>query len=299
MRTPLVIAAVVAAGVAGLVGGRLASAPAAHAESHDHPADVTGTAAIQTPGIPPGAAGAAAALEKSPRHGEWVTVKLSPTDSVVAWVVHPQRSDKAPVVVVLHENAGLTVWARSVADQMAADGFIAIAPELLTMRRTGNIRTEWARDSAVAANGTITEAEVNRWIDAVAKHAMALPNAVQKYGIVGFCAGGARSFLHAVHSPTLGASVIYYGGAPMAGRFGSIRAPMLGLYGGNDARITNAVPAVDSSLKALGKSFEYKVFPGAGHGFLRAQEPAGGPNLEASKQAWPMTVAFFKKHLGA
>jgi carboxymethylenebutenolidase len=72
---------------------------------------------------------------------------------------------------------------------------------------------------------------------------------------------------------------------------------VLGLYGGNDACITNAVPGVDSTMKRLTKSYEFHVFPGAGHGFLRGQEAAGGPNADASKAAWPLTVAFFRKHL--
>jgi carboxymethylenebutenolidase len=203
-------------------------------------------------------------------------------------------------VVVIHENTGLTTWNRAVADQLAADGFIAVAPDLITMKRTGgDIRTDWPQDQGRAAIGSLTDAEAQRFIDGVAKYAMALPNAVQRYGIVGFCWGGARSFLHAVHSPTLGASVVYYGTAPTAEQMNSIRAPVLGLYGGNDARITNAVPGVDSTMKRLSKTYEHHTFAGAGHGFLRAQEAAGGPNADASKAAWPLTVAWFRRHLAA
>lgn len=106
----------------------------------------------QGPPLPAGATDAEARLKASPRHGEWATIKTSPTDSVVAWVVYPERRDKAPVVVVIHEIFGLSTWIRGVADQLAADGFIAIAPDLLTMKRDGNLTSEWAGDSATAAD---------------------------------------------------------------------------------------------------------------------------------------------------
>jgi carboxymethylenebutenolidase len=180
--------------------------------------------------------------------------------------------DKAPVVIVIHENTGLTNWARSVADQLAAEGFIAIAPDLITMRKTGNLTSEWSADSGRAAIGTITAEMGNRYLDAVARYGTSLPAALPKYGIVGFCWGGARSFLHATHAPTLGASVVYYGSPPTVDEMAAIRAPVLGLYGGADARINASIPAADSAMKRLGKSYEWHIFDGAGHGFLRAQE---------------------------
>ena len=254
----------------------------------------------QVEGLPPSGANAAARIAASPRKGQWVAIKVGASDSVMAWVVYPQQTTaKAPVVIAIHENTGLTTWARSVADQLAADGFIGIAPDLLTMKRTGSLTTEWSADSGRAAIGTLSNDDAQRMLDAVAKYGMSLPQAAPKYGVVGFCWGGARSFLHATHAPTLGAAVVYYGSAPPREALGAIRAPVLGLYGGNDARITSAVPATDSAMKQLGKSYEYSVFEGAGHGFLRGQEGGEGANMKAAQQAWPKTIAFFRKHLGA
>jgi carboxymethylenebutenolidase len=82
----------------------------------------------QTAGLPAGAADVVARLKASPRHGEWVTVKTGQNDSVRAYLVYPERRTNAPVVVVIHEIFGLSNWVRGVADQLAADGFIAIAP---------------------------------------------------------------------------------------------------------------------------------------------------------------------------
>jgi carboxymethylenebutenolidase len=255
------------------------------------------TAARQGPAIPASAQTAADRLEKSPRHGEWVAIKVNATDSVMAWVVYPERRDKAPVVVVIHENTGINTWTRAVADQAAADGFIGIAPDLTTMFRTGDLKADPDRDAGRAAIGRVTPELANQMIDAVAKYGMSLPAAQQKYGIIGFCWGGARSFHHATHSPTLGASVVYYGSPPTPEAMAQIKAPVLGLYGGNDARINATIPATDSTMKRLGKSYEYHIFDGAGHGFLRGQD-GNEPNTAASMQAWPKTVAFLRTHLG-
>ncbi|MBM4194922.1 MAG: dienelactone hydrolase family protein [Gemmatimonadetes bacterium] len=248
--------------------------------------------------IPASGATAVERINKSPRHGEWVAIKVNATDSAMAWVVYPERRDKAPVVVVIHENTGINTWTRSVADQLAAEGFIGIAPDLTTMFRTGDLKADPTPDAGRAAIGQVTPDKANAIIDAAAKYGMSLPAASPKYGIVGFCWGGARSFHHATHAAGLGASVVYYGSPPTAEQMANIKAPVLGLYGGNDARINATIPAADSSMKKLGKSYEFHIFDGAGHGFLRGQE--GSPaNLAAAQAAWPKTVAFFKAKLGS
>ena len=297
MRISLVAPAVVAFVGIGCATGRGPAAADEHA-GHDMG---TSAAAVksteQAPAIPAGAAGAAERLAKSPRHAEWVAIKVGATDSVMAWVVYPERRDKAPVVIAIHENTGINTWTRNVADQLAADGFIGIAPDLTTMFRTGDLKADPAPDAGRAAIGQVTPEMGNRIIDAVAKYGMSLPAAQAKYGIVGFCWGGARSFGHATHSPSLGASVVYYGSPPNAELMAAIKAPVLGLYGGNDARINATIPATDSTMKRLGKAYEYHIFEGAGHGFLRGQEnnPA---NAAAAAAAWPKTIAFFKAKLG-
>ena len=252
----------------------------------------------QGPPLPAGAADAEARIKASPRHAEWATIKTSATDSVVAWVVYPERRDKAPVVVVIHEIFGLSTWVRGVADQLAADGFIAIAPDLVTMKRTGNLTSEWPRDSATAAIRLLKPEDVQRDLDAVASYGMKLPAATPKYGVVGYCWGGSASFAHAVHAPGLGAAVVYYGGAPASDRLKSVRAPVLGLYGGDDARVNATIAPADSAMKALGKAYEFAIYDGAGHGFLRAQSDREA-NMMATKQAWPRTIAFFRKNLAS
>ncbi len=249
------------------------------------------------PSLPASLGTAAQRLADSPRRAEWVAIKVGTTDSVMAWVVYPQRSDKAAVVITIHENTGINTWTRAVADQLAADGFIGIAPDLTTMFRTGDLKADPTSDAGRAAIGKVTPEIGTRILDAVAAYGMALPQARATYGIVGFCWGGARSFLHATTSPALKASVVYYGSPPSAEQMAAINAPVLGLYGGNDARINATIPATDSTMKRLNKAYAFQIFEGAGHGFLRAQDN-NPPNAAAAAQAWPMTIAFFRDKLG-
>jgi len=256
-------------------------------------------AADTSSAIPPDAADAAARLSASPRHGEWAMIRTGDTDSVKAWVVYPERSTKAPVVVVVHEIFGLSTWVRSVADQLAADGFIAIAPDLLTMKNLPSGPDSLVARVATDSIRTLDPAWVQKALSAVAQYGMSLPAAQKKYGIVGFCWGGGVSFAHAVHAPTLGASVVYYGTSPKTSDLASVRAPVLGLYAGNDARVDATIPAADTALRALGRTYAYNIYPGAGHGFLRNQTGMNGANLTAASAAWPATIAWFKKYLGS
>jgi carboxymethylenebutenolidase len=247
--------------------------------------------------LPAGAAEAEARLAASPRHGEWVMIGTGSTDSVRAWVVYPERRERAPVVLVVHEIFGLSPWIRAVADQFAAEGFIAVAPDLLTSKNIPGSPLNPNPDSARAAIRTLSHDDVHRQLSAVARHAMALPAASPKYGIVGFCWGGAVSFAHATRAPELGASVVYYGTSPSAADLANVRAPVLGLYGEDDARVNATIAPADSAMRALRKTYEHETYTGAGHGFLRAQDGREGANLEATKRAWPRTVAWFKQHL--
>jgi carboxymethylenebutenolidase len=247
--------------------------------------------------IPPGEAQAREYLNSSPRHGEWATIKNG-EDEVRAWIVYPERRESAAVVVVIHEIYGLTDWIRSVADRLAASGFIAVAPDFLSGKGPGGGGTESVdRDGAVALVRSLTHEEVFRRLDAAANHTTALPAARPEYGTVGFCWGGAISFAHATAQPRLGAAVVYYGTSPETETLAKIQAPVLGLYGSDDARVNATVPAADAEMKRLDKRYDHETYEGAGHGFLRAQEGRDGANLRAAQAAWKRTIDFLKAHL--
>jgi carboxymethylenebutenolidase len=270
---------------------------AAHAVSAAAASMTATAAAAQDPALPADAADAPARLAASPRHGEWAMIDAG-GDSIRAWVVYPERSTPAPVVLVVHEIYGVTHWIRGVADQLAAEGFIAIAPDLMTAASvpTGE-DGDPVRDQATSAIRALDPERYHPQLEAIATWGMRLPAAAPRYGIVGFCWGGTASFTHAVHTPRLGASVVYYGSSPATERLHSIAAPVLGLYGEDDARVNATVPAAEAEMRRLGKPFEAHFFDGAGHGFLRQQDGRDGANMAATRAAWPLTVQFFRRHL--
>jgi carboxymethylenebutenolidase len=249
-------------------------------------------------GLPPAAEAAKQRLSSSPRHGEYVKVDAGNGDAVNSWLVYPERRDKAPVVIVIQEIFGLTDWLRGVADQLAADGFIAIAPDLLSGKGPGGGGTEsMDQDRAVALVRGLDPNEVTRRLNAVAKYATSLPAATSKFGSVGFCWGGGTSFAYATAQPELDAAVVYYGTSPETALLSKVKAPVLGLYGADDARVNETIPAAEAEMKKLGKTFEHEIYAGAGHGFLRQQDGRDGANANATKEAWPRTLAFLRKHL--
>jgi len=248
-------------------------------------------------GMPPGEKDAKAVLEKSPRHGEWVDITVAGAKTPLkSYIVYPERKDKAPVVIVIHEIFGLSDWARSVADQLAADGFIAIAPDLLSGhgKDGGGTDSYPGRDDVTKAVRELKGPEVTAGLNAVRDYGLKLPAASGKIATVGFCWGGGQSFAFAAAQPELDAAVVYYGTPPAD--LAKIKAPVLGLYGGNDARVTATVDPTTAEMKKLEKSYTPHVFDGAGHGFLRAQDGQNGANLKAAEQAWPETIAFLREH---
>jgi carboxymethylenebutenolidase len=267
--------------------------------------------------LPPSNNQSAARIAASPRHGEWVKVAWEPgaKDSLMAWIVYPSTANaKTPVVVVVHEIFGLSTWVRGVADQVAAEGFIAIAPDLESRVRGGPSTDELPRDSATKLIRDVNAAERNRGIVAVARYAMSQPSAAPRYAVIGYCWGGGTVWMHAVNggAPGFAGGVAFYGlpymngAVPIGDSLSKIKTPVMLLSGSKDARIGAAMPAVDSAMKALAKNYVGRNYEGAVHGFLRAQddpkatrdEAEEQANLTATKDGWPRTVAFLKTNLG-
>ncbi len=252
--------------------------------------------------LPPPEEGARARLNGSPRHGEWISFEAgagtAALDKVSAWVVYPERPDPAPVVLVVHEIFGLSDWVRSVADQLAAEGFIAVAPDLLSGKGPdGAGSSSVDADGARALIGKLDQAEVTRRLDAAAAYALSLNAASKSLGIVGFCWGGGISFNYATTRADLKAAVSFYGTPPQSEALARIRSPVLALYGGSDARVTSTQAPTAAEMKRLGKRFESEIYPGAGHAFMRQQGGMAGANLNAATLGWPRAVDFLKRAL--
>ena len=241
---------------------------------------------------------ATARLEASPRHGEWINYDAGGGDQVQAWVAYPERSDPAPVVVVIHDIRAMSDWARAVGDQLAADGFIAVVPDLLSGKGPGGGGTEsFSANEVGRAIRDLSPADVNRRLKAAAAYGTSLPSATDQVGVVGFCWGGSTSFAFAVDYADLDAAVVYYGTSPPTETLASVRAPVRGLYGGADNRVNSTIPAAQAELDRLGKRYEVNIYDGAGHGFLGRQSGQDGANQAASEGAWPATISFFRELL--
>ena len=235
----------------------------------------------------PGAAGqewAKQRLEKSPRHGEWVQVQHGER-TVQAFVVYPETRQKAPVVIVIHEIFGLTDWARTVADELAANGYIAIAPDFLSgMAPNGGKSSDFpSGDAAREANSKLDPEQVTADLNAVADYAKKLPASSGKLAVGGFCWGGGQSFRFATSRKDLAAAFVFYGGPPKD--VTGITAPVYGFYAGNDARINATLPDTAEAMRKAGKKYEPVTYPGAGHGFMRAgEDPAADAALANPSQ---------------
>jgi carboxymethylenebutenolidase len=240
---------------------------------------------------------AKAMLEKSPRHQEWVDVKHDGR-VVHAFIVYPEIKKKAPAVLVIHEIFGLTDWVRSVADKLAAEGYIAIAPDLLSGLGPDGKGSEGytsTQDSMKAVSGLAPDT-VTADLNAVADYVEKLPSANGKLAVAGFCWGGGQSFRFATNRPDLGAAFVFYGSPPKD--FTSISAPIYGFYAGNDDRIDATVPDTQGAMKKAGKKYDPVTYEGAGHGFMRAGEDPNNTvaaNKKAHDEAWQRWLSLLKK----
>lgn len=218
-------------------------------------------------------------LDKSPRHQEWVKVK-SGDRTVDAFVVYPEVSRKAPVVVLIHEIFGLSDWARSMADNIAAMGYIVIAPDLLSGLGPNGGGTGAFPDQQDAVKGVsgLNPDAVLADLNAVADYALKFPSANGKLAVTGFCWGGGKSFAFATQRKDLSAAFVFYGSAPPVDTLKSIAAPVYGFYAGNDARISATVPDTKTAMAAAGKKYDPVIYDGAGHGFMRAGEDPSNTN---------------------
>lgn len=255
--------------------------------------------------LPPGtAAHVERALAESSRHGEFVDIELAGTGKLNTWVVYPERPDKAGVVLVIHDIRGMSDWIRAVGDQLAQDGFIAIVPDFLSGKGPNAGGTaSLGRDVGQTIRG-LEETEVKARLDAAMAYGKQLPAANGKTAVLGFCWGGTQSFGYALAQPALQGAVVFYGNVPGSSateapdaRIAAIAAPVLGLYGGNDARINATLPRTIEAMMKHGKTYEFHTFEGAGHGFTSRQDGAGGANLSATQHAWPLVLTFLRRHL--
>ncbi|HUJ16230.1 MAG TPA: dienelactone hydrolase family protein [Thermoanaerobaculia bacterium] len=234
------------------------------------------------------------AVERSPRHREWVTVKNGDRN-ISAYVVYPEVKDKATSIVVIHEIFGMSDWVQMVSDEFAAAGYIAIAPDLLS--GISGLTDQSAIGKAIR---DLPPAQITSDLNAVADYVSKVPAANGKVAVAGFCWGGTQSFRFATNRPSLAAAFVFYGTGPDSpDAVAAIRAPVYGFYAGDDARVGATVPKTEEMMKAADKKFEPVTYAGAGHGFMRAGDapPSDDARYAANKKARDESWARLKSIL--
>jgi len=229
-------------------------------------------------------------LEESPRHHEWVEV----TDgdrTIHNFVVYPEVSENAMAVIVIHENRGLTDWVRSFADQLAAEGYIAIAPDLLSNFDEDHQKTSDFESSDAARNALyeLDQDRITQDLKAVQDYVTQLPAANGNVVVAGFCWGGSQTFRYATNADGLSAALVFYGSAPTDGeQISQISTPVYGFYGGNDQRINSTIPETSELMQEYDKEYIYNIYESAGHGYMRTGDApdAERANKTARDSSW-------------
>jgi len=240
---------------------------------------------------------ARATLEKSSRHREWVTIKHDGR-SVETFVVYPESKGKTPAVLIIHEIFGMTDWVQDLADQVAAAGYIAVAPDLLSgMGPNGGRSRDFAEGKTMEAVSHLNPDQVTADLNAAADYALKIPASNGKLFVGGFCWGGGQTFRFATNRADLAAAFVFYGPPPDKDAMARIKAPVYGFYAGNDARIGAMIPDAVAQMKAAGKTYDIVTYEGAGHGFMRSGEApdAKDADKKARAEAWSRWKSLFNK----
>lgn len=237
-------------------------------------------------------------LEASPRHGEWVKVTTSDERVVNTFIVYPEAKEPATAIIVIHEIFGLTDWIRLVADTLAAEGFVAICPDLLSGMGPDGGGTEsfGSGDDVRRTIRELSPSQVTSDLDAVQKYVRDLPSTNEKVAVSGFCWGGGQTFSYAVNSDTIAAGFVFYGRAPSTEDVPKISAPVYGFYGESDNRINATIDATKAAADAANVTYDPVIYEGVGHAFLRRgmAEDADEAQKAATKAAWERWVSLLR-----
>jgi carboxymethylenebutenolidase len=212
---------------------------------------------------------------------------------MTGYLARLKPAQKRPAVVVISEIWGLNAHIEDVSRRLAIEGFLALAPDVLSPTGGTPADGQQAFKLINALNPQETVARLAATVAFLAKHA----ESTGKVGVVGFCWGGGMvNQLAAAAGASLNAGVAYYGPQIPAADVPKISAPLLLHYGSLDARINGGIPDYEAALKANKKTYEIFMYEGAGHAFNNDTNEKSY-NKEAATLAWGRTIAFFKKYL--
>jgi carboxymethylenebutenolidase len=236
-------------------------------------------------------------VEKSQHYRQYVTLNHD-SRTIQALVVLPKIKNKTSVVILVHEIYGLSDWAKKMADGLADEGFIVVAPDLLSGHGSnGGGYGDFAdQNERVKAMSGLDAVDVLADLDAAADFSKKLPAANGKIAVVGFSWGGWKSFAFATHRKDLDAVFVFYGTGP--DDVTAITAPVYGFYAGDDGGVDATIPATIDAMKAANKVYDPVTYKGAEHGFMRLGEDRNNKvpaNKMAHDQAFARLVTLLKK----
>lgn len=220
-----------------------------------------------------------------------------PAGTVLGYQSRPKATGKYPAVIVIHANSGLNDHIQDVARRLAKEGYVALAPDLLS-RKGGTAKAPSTDRGISNIRELVTPDVIKGDVGATVTYLRGLKEVRgDRVGITGFCWGGGTAFYAATQVQGLRALVVFYGSTPRPPELlQQLEASVLAHYGELDERISAGAPETEAAMKKYGKSYEYKVFPGARHAFFSDDSPRSY-HPEAAKEAWSRTLEFFKKHL--
>ena len=283
------------------------SLPTTPTEPTSAPAATAAPADTATATAPAATAPAATAAVETPKSGPVLSVPANDpairaeditfqsAATITGYLARPSAEGVYPGVIVIHENRGLTDHIKDVARRLAKAGFIALAPDLVSRSGKTTAQTDSAQVAGVlgGANPDDLIADLNAGITLLSTQPGIKS---KKVGVVGFCFGGGYTLRLAAANPNVGAAVCYYGVTPQpASLMAATNAAVLGQYGGADARVNGAIPALEEALTGAGKTFEKHIYDGAGHAFNN--DTGQRYDEKTAVEAWSRTLAWFVKYL--
>jgi carboxymethylenebutenolidase len=217
-----------------------------------------------------------------------------PASDLLGYIARPAQAGTYPGVVVIHENRGLLDHFRDVARRYAAEGFVALAVDLVS--RAGGTKADAAANTGALGSAKPEDlvADMVAYVDYLKTAEGVKAGGV---GVTGFCFGGGYTFEAAIASADVKAAVPYYGICRLIDDLPKTQAAVLAMYGANDNRVTSQAEQVKAQLAKTGKPFDVKVWPSANHAFFN--DTGANYNAEAARGAWADTLAWFKQHLPA
>lgn len=258
----------------------------------------TATGPGNTPFVSTQTSGSNSELSASDDDPDLITGRVSAkgeTSDVLAYLAKPKEGINLPGVVVIHENKGLTPHIEDVARRFAREGFVAIAPDLLS-RRGGTPKFATPTDATTALKD-IPSADLDDDLMATVSR-LASDDSVdsENIGVVGFCFGGGMAWRLVTKDTRVKAAVPFYGVNPNLKYVPKIEAAVLAIYGELDARINAGIDDITDAMEAANKTFEKIIYPGAQHAFHNDANPERY-HPEAAKQAWQRTLEWLRRWL--